>query len=144
MTSARCGAALHTAEVAVAISAELDAMSTDGTWTVRCSTIMPDHVHMLIRLGGRLSLARAMQRFKAKTAAALRAAGCDWERGFFDRRLRPDDERLPIFLYIYLNPYRARLLQAPEKWSHFRCCGEDWTWFQHELARDLPPPEWLM
>ncbi|MBI5423691.1 MAG: transposase [Opitutae bacterium] len=127
-----------------ALAAELGAMSADGTWHVRCSTVMPDHVHLLIRLGERLPLARAVQRLKAETTAALRAAGCEWQRGFFDRRLRPDDERLLILLYIYLNPYRAGLSRAEETWPHFRCGEEDWMWFQHELDRNLPAPEWLM
>jgi REP element-mobilizing transposase RayT len=87
------------------VSEELTRMENDATWTVRCSCVMPDHLHLLIRLGERLSLERAVQRLKAKTGAALRLAGCTWARGFFDRRLRPDDERLGVFLYVFLNPY---------------------------------------
>src|SRR5437773_2017091 len=53
------------------ISETLRAMSADGTWRERCSTIMPDHVHLLVVLGERLTLGKAIARLKGKSAAAL-------------------------------------------------------------------------
>lgn len=130
--------------VARAILDEIHAMSADGAWAVQSAVVMPDHLHLLIALGERLALAKAVQRLKAKTSAALRSAGSSWERGFFDRQLRPDDDRLPIFLYIYLNPYRAGLLQKSAKWPHYYCRSEVWAWFRDMLDADRPYPEWLM
>lgn len=135
---------LTTVDVAAAFLNEVQAMVSDGTWVTHCAVVMPDHVHLLITLGERPPLAKAVQRLKARTSAVLRTAGIRWERGFFDRRLRPDDERLPVFLYIYLNPFRAGLLPGSDKWPHYFCRDADWAWFRDLLDADRPYPEWLM
>ena len=122
---------------------EIRAMEADCTWVVRCATIMPDHLHLIAVLGIRLSLGQAVQRLKAKTATALRSASLAWEHGYFDRQLRMHDECLPLFLYIYLNPYRKYLCAGDQSWPWFICHENDWAWLQEYLARDLPPPEWL-
>lgn len=119
-------------------------MSVDGTWTLLCAVIMPDHLHLLVMLGERLSLGKAVQRLKAKTSVVLRAACLAWERGFFDRRIRPEDDRLTVFLYIYLNPYRAGLVAASDKWPRYHCREEEWKWFRELLHVDRPYPEWLL
>jgi putative transposase len=130
--------------VATSILAEARSMTVDGTWTLNSAVVMPDHMHLLVTLGERLALAKAVQRLKAKTAGVLRSANITWERGFFDRHLRPDDERLPVFLYMYLNPYRAGLLPDSSKWPHYYCQEDEWTWFRDMLNADLPYPEWLL
>jgi len=130
--------------VADAIMNEARLMSADGTWNLLCAVIMPDHLHLLINLGERLSLGKAMQRLKAKTSATLRAQDIGWERGFFDRQIRPDDDRLAIFRYIYLNPYRAGLVAMSGKWLHYYCREEEWAWFRDMLDDERPYPEWLM
>ena len=77
--------------IASAILAEAKAMDLDGTWHLRCAVVMPDHVHLLVVLGERLSLGKAMARLKAKTSASMRLAdpALRWERDFFDRHVRP-------------------------------------------------------
>ncbi len=122
---------------------ELDALTDDQTWKLRTAVIMPDHLHLLVTLGDRLPLARMLQRFKAKTSAYLDQHSLFWERSFFDRKLRQTDAQQSLFLYIYLNPYRAKLLNPTERWPDYRCCAEDWTWFQTCLTQDLPAPGWL-
>ena len=134
---------LCTARAADDIFHEMRTMQADGSWRVRCATVMPDHIHLLITLGQRLLLGRTIQRLKAKTSAALRQALVRWERGFFDHQLRPDDDCLAIFLYIYLNPYRGGLIAKNEKWPCYYCCEDDWTWFSSYLDHEIQPPEWL-
>jgi putative transposase len=136
--------ALTAPPIAQAVLDEVKSMSVDGTWIVHCAVVMPDHMHLLITLGDRLPLAKAVQRLKAKTSATLRAVNISWERGFFDRQLRQDDERLPLFLYIYLNPYRAGLLADSARWPHYYCRDEEWAWFRSMLDSDRPYPEWLL
>ena len=137
------GAGLTEPLVAEGILQEMHAMEADDCWFVRCATIMPDHVHLLLTLGPRLALGRSIQRLKAKTAACLRLCELQWERGFFDRQMRPDDDSLAVFLYIYLNPYRGGLIARTEKWAHYYCGLKDWEWFESYLDQDLPPPEWI-
>lgn len=118
-------------------------MESDGTWLVRCATVMPDHVHLLVVLGERLELSRAVQRLKAKTAGSLGDRAIRWERGYFDRRIRPSDDLFAVFSYIYLNPYRAGLISLAERWPHYFCSKEDWSWFRELLDVERPVPEWL-
>jgi putative transposase len=120
-------------------------MERDSSWQVRCATVMPDHVHLLFVLGERLFLGKSLARLKAKTADALcrYAPGAKWERDFFDRHVRPDDDVLALFLYVFLNPYRAGLCRHGERWPWFYCRDEDWAWFQNYLEADRPHPEWL-
>jgi len=134
---------LTEAEVGANILGEMQAAQNDGVWSVRCAVIMPDHFHLLVELGAKLSLEKAVSRLKAKTSAGLRAIGLGWERGFFDHRLRADDDRLEVFLYVYLNPYRAGLCARTESWPWFHCHPDDWTWFRDYLDTDRPPPQWL-
>jgi REP element-mobilizing transposase RayT len=141
-TDRRC-AGLALPNVAKVILDEAHAMSADGTWIVQSLLVMPDHVHLLITLGERLSIAKAVQRLKAKTSAVLRRANLGWERGFYDRQLRPDDDRLAVFLYIYLNPYRAGLMPDSSKWPHYHCRDEEWAWLRGMLNADRPYPERL-
>ena len=129
--------------VAQAILAEAASMQVDGTYALRCLTIMPDHVHLLITLGARLPLGKTLSRLKAKTSSALRAHDLAWERGFFDHRVRPDEDRAPIFHYLHLNPYRANLCARTEPWPWFHCCDADRAWFKPSLDDNLQSPAWL-
>lgn len=135
--------ALTAQQPAGLILQEAKAMEEDGSWTLHCATVMPDHIHLLVTLGSRLFLGQTIKRLKAKTAATLRTAKLRWEHDFFDRQLRADDDPLTIFLYIYLNPYRAGLCSRGEIWPWYYCRAEDWAWFKDYLDHDLPVPEWL-
>ena len=56
----------------------------------------------------------------------------------------PHEDRLALFLYIFLNPYRARLCAPGERWPGYFCREEDWSWFNGELNSERPYPEWLL
>lgn len=139
-------AGLTVPHIAEAILAEVRAMETDGTWQMRCAVVMRDHIHLLVALGERLSLGKSIARFKAKTSGRMEVldGGLKWERGFFDRQVRPDDDRLALFLYIFLNPYRAGLCAPQERWPGYFCRAEDWEWFKTLLEEERPLPEWLV
>jgi hypothetical protein len=57
--------------------------------------------------------------------------------------MRPEEDRLPVLLYIFLNPYRAELLRQSERWAAYYCCKEDWAWFEGLTNESVPVPEWL-
>jgi hypothetical protein len=46
-------------------------MDADATWQLRCGVVMPDHLHLLVVLGGRLPLSKAVSRLKAKASSSL-------------------------------------------------------------------------
>lgn len=133
------------ADCIAAIMTEASFMERDGTWRLRCLVMMPDHIHLLVVLGGRLALGKAVARLKAKTTTGRRRAHPDlkWARDFFDHRVRADEDHLSLFLCIFLNPYRAQLCVLSESWPGYHCSDEDWRWFRHELDNERPPPEWL-
>ena len=81
--------------VAERLLAEARLMDADATWQLRCGVVMPDHLHLLVVLGGRLPLSKAVSRLKAKASPSFHAAGLEWERGFYDHQLRADEDYLP-------------------------------------------------
>lgn len=127
-----------------AVLAVAQKLMAEGAWSVRTAIIMADHVHLLIALGAQMELAAVMRLFKGRTAPALRASGMRWQRGYFDHRLRAGEDRLPVFRYLYLNPYRAGLIQMNEKWPGYFCAMDEWAWFASMTNQDCPLPEWLM
>jgi putative transposase len=140
-----CRAGLTTSpDIALFLLTEIHLMVADHAWRLRCVVIMPDHMHLLVILGERLSLEKSVSRFKAKTSAALRMAGLAWQRNFYDHRVRSGKNRIELFLYIYLNPYHAGLCVRSDRWPWFYCCEKDWGWFQEYLDAGRPLPEWIM
>ena len=66
-----------------------------------------------------------------------------WQEGFYEHRLRKTEDLLPVFLYVYLNPYRAGLISTDQTWPGYYCAPEDWIWFGVMTANAVPQPEWL-
>jgi hypothetical protein len=81
---------------------------------------------------------------KTKSVLGRSSPAIEWERDFFDRHVRPDEDRISIFLYLFLNPYRAGLCPREDRWPWYWCCEEDWKWFKDHLDDELPAPGWLM
>jgi REP element-mobilizing transposase RayT len=81
------------------------------TWCV-----MPNHVHLLIRIPQSRTLAGALQRLKSFTAHQLknllRQPGAIWEREYFVRLLRPGQADT-VRNYILNNPRKAKLSNWP-------------------------------
>jgi len=129
--------------VATTVMIEAQALSADGSWILRCLTVMPDHVHLFFTLGDRLTLSQAIARFKTKTQNLVRLRGADWQDNFYDHRIREVDAVESVVRYIYLNSYQAGLIHQNENWSYFYCSDEDWKWFQGRTDSGQPFPEWL-
>ncbi len=130
-------------DFAAVLQSEAQRLAADGGWTLRCLTVMPDHLHLFFILGERLTLSQAMARLKTKTQMFVRPHGTDWQDNFYDHKVRREDSIESIIRYIYLNPYRAGLIQPAESWPYFYCREEDWAWFQGLTDSGQPFPEWL-
>lgn len=118
-------------------------MEQESVWVVRTLTVMPDHVHLLVTLGAMRDLSASIRLFKGRLARTLRSSNLRWERGSFDHRLRADENRLPVFQYILLNAYRAKLLAPDQRWPGYYCHPSDRAWFDLLTNESCPFPEWL-
>lgn len=76
---------------------------------------MPDHAHMLIAVPGDAVLSSLIRDFKRITA---RIAKIDWQRNFFDHRLRHDESESEKATYIRRNPIRAGLVGEDKEWPY--------------------------
>jgi REP element-mobilizing transposase RayT len=90
-------------------SAQEAAMVTSMAWV-----IMPDHLHWLVELQ-RGSLAELMCRIKSRSSRSINLMCGDggrlWQRGYYDRALRRDEDLKDAARYIIMNPVRAGLVQ---------------------------------
>lgn len=100
-------------EAAVAACRAVHAHTRDGELEALCWVLMPDHLHLLVRLQAD-DLSRAVGHLKARVAqevgtACGRAAPL-WARGFHDHALRRDENTLVTARYIVANPLREGLV----------------------------------
>jgi len=86
-------------------------------WHVRLALLMPDHLHMLVSFPLQEALPRVVANFKECTAKRV---ALEWQRDFFDHRLRGDESLDEKASYIRMNPVRARLVACAELWP--------WVW----------------
>ena len=130
-------------DVAPAIGAEITAIETDGHWMRRAAVLMPDHLHLFVRLTGDLRLARRVARLKSKTRSSLLARDILWQPNFYEHRLRPADSVEDVVRYIFLNPDRADLIPIAVAYRWFALGADEESWFQPGTNHGSPFPEWL-
>jgi REP element-mobilizing transposase RayT len=76
---------------------------------------MPDHVHALLSFSPIPGMRKTMNDWKRYTASAL---GIEWQRDFFDHRLRHDESFVQKAHYIRMNPVRAKRVETSEDWPY--------------------------
>ena len=90
-----------------------------------CFVVMPDHVHWLVVLGGRLTLSEIVRSVKGRSArqinVSLNRTGKLWQAGFHDRVIRHEDSLLEVARYVVANPIRAGLCEQIEDYPHWDC-----------------------
>lgn len=95
--------------------------------TVGRFVIMPDHIHLFVRIGSDSRLndfVRLLKQALTKELRQLGEAGDIWQPGFFDRLLRHSESYSEKWNYIRENPVRADLCTR----------ASDWPW-QGEIVR---------
>lgn len=103
------------------------ARQVEGHWQLCAAVVMPDHIHLLVELCASSDLSKAVRLFKGRSASVLRQHAIKWQRSYFDHRLRTNEDVLPVFQYIFLNPYRAGLISTGQQWRGYFCSPDDWT-----------------
>ena len=86
-----------------------------GRWNLNLLLLMPDHLHALIAIDGRDSLSQLIRDYKRITA---KLACVEWQRNFFDHRLRHGESLAEKFAYICQNPIRAGLTKNEADWPY--------------------------
>ncbi|MEI6106493.1 MAG: transposase [Opitutae bacterium] len=122
---------------------ELQRLEILGIWHTRCVVFMPDHIHLLLTLSAQADLSAAVRLFKGHLTPTLRKIKAAWQPSFYDHHLRDDENAQHVFIYIFLNPYRAQLCAIDAKWPGYYCATEDWAWFGEMTKKDGPEPAWL-
>jgi REP element-mobilizing transposase RayT len=141
LCAVRPTAALIEPTTASLVCSVYDRLVADADVIPMAFTLMPDHVHLLFRLGERLRLDQVVGKFKTMTLPALDAAGTGWQANFFEHRLRPDEDAESYARYVFMNPYRAGLLGRDALWPWWRVAA-DFS-FLHLLPDGFPPGEWM-
>ncbi|MDR3284451.1 MAG: transposase [Treponema sp.] len=95
-------------------------------------TIMPNHIHLLIKPSDDESLSKIMQWILSVFAMRWNRAhdlhGHVWGERFFSRIINSEADWLHVFAYIDENPVRANLVGQPWQWKN----GGIW---QHRTGR---------
>ena len=87
-----------------------------NAWFPYVFLLMPDHVHALLSFHPQgAGMKEVISLWKSWTARQL---GIRWQRGFFDHRLRNDENHRDKANYIMLNPVRAGLVNHPSDWPY--------------------------
>ncbi len=93
---------------------ELRKAQDEGEATSLAWVVMPDHFHWLVELHNG-DLPRLMQATKSRSARAInKALGRHetlWQKGYFDRALRREEDLKATARYIVANPLRAGLVE---------------------------------
>jgi putative transposase len=94
-------------------------------WHCRLCLLMPDHLHAILAFPREPGMATVIKNGKKYVAGRH---GVDWQRDFFDHRLRDHHEVEEKTSYILMNPVRNGLCER----------AEDWLWIYR--PDDRPPP----
>jgi putative transposase len=97
----------------------LRSYARDGKFKVHDFVVMPDHVHLLITLSGRLTIEKAMQLIKGGFSYRVKKehgySGEVWQRGFWELRVEDQDSFARHQEYIAQNPVRKGLVDTPDE-----------------------------
>jgi len=78
--------------------------------------VMPDHLHWLFYLRGDRTLSECVRNVKGQSARLVNATLCRkgtvWQKGFYDRAIRRDDDLVSVAQYIVANPCRAGIVDS--------------------------------
>jgi putative transposase len=82
--------------------------------------VMPNHVHVMIRLRAEHSFEEVVRSWKNFTARKINQlvgrSGCLWAADYFDRLIRDEEHLVRARRYVRMNPVKAGLCQTPEEW----------------------------
>ncbi len=111
---------LATEAVAGVVIASLRIIAVEGHEILRW-VVMPNHIHLLLKIRSSTSLSCVIRFFKARTGKQINkilgSSGRFWFPEYFDRYIRDSGHLDRVIRYIDQNPVRANLVESAENWS---------------------------
>ena len=117
---------LEKPEIASLVLSSFDWLESERGWRVHAVTVMPSHVHALLRNseGRNHELSRHLGELKSYTARRgnklLGRHGSFWQKENFDHWCRDAEKFDAAKAYIVNNPVKAGLVRRPEDWPWTR------------------------
>jgi putative transposase len=103
------------------IASTIENMEARGIWQAYGLVVMPDHIHMVVRLS-KGPLSDAVKSFSTFTSGRinrlLNRKGPLWQAGFYDHALRGEKALGAYLEYMLMNPVRAGLVESPQDWAY--------------------------
>ena len=114
-------------EIAEALIESVTFRHVAGQWFIRLFLLMPDHLHALVSFPTQgQGIQRTVAGWKGWTA---KNCGIDWQRDFFEHRLRGSEGFEEKAAYIRNNPVRAGLVETADDWP--------WVLQAHPQGKEL-------
>lgn len=82
-------------------------------WFARLFLLMPDHLHALLSFPGEVAMQEVWRSWKRYTA---KVTGVEWQRDYFEHRIRSDESWEEKAAYIRENPVRKGLVSEAKSW----------------------------
>ena len=79
--------------------------------------VMPDHIHWLLQPKNK-SISELVRVVKEQSRKKLQVR---WQKGFYDRAMRTEQETITVARYIIANPKRAGLVTSVSDYPHWDC-----------------------
>jgi putative transposase len=92
-----------------------------GKASVGRYVIMPEHIHLFIRLSAECKLGiwmRGLKRFISNRMKESNGEDIIWQPGFFDHLLRSSESYAEKSNYVLMNPVRAGIVGKAEEWQY--------------------------
>ena len=86
-------------------------------------TLMPEHIHFIVKLNAGSKLSQVIRYFKGKSSAALRGRLTSklWQQGYYEHCIRSENELLMQARYIAANPLRKKLCSSLSEYPYWDC-----------------------
>ncbi|RYG43792.1 transposase [bacterium] len=113
-------------------------------WELFAWTIMPNHLHMLLRFADDIAMAKVLQVFKGWTAnqanGMLGVRGTYWFREYHDRYIRDERHFANCLAYIDVNSVKAGLCERAEDWAFGSARFRGLSYGRQDCRRSHRPP----
>jgi mono/diheme cytochrome c family protein/REP element-mobilizing transposase RayT len=103
-------------KIARAIFDSIEFRNRNAVWYAHVVCLMPDHLHALVSFPYERPMKQIIADWKRFLAREFKI---DWQRDFFDHRLRKEESYREKADYILANPVRAGLITSSEEWPYF-------------------------